>query len=75
MEGSPPRPTDLCRVYRAELLRRLDAEAIARARPRVYYDAMHGAGAGLLDELLARAGARVQVRRCESYNFGRSGVF
>lgn len=65
LSGAPPRATDLCRLYRSDVLRRLDTEAIARARPRVFYDAMHGAGAGLLDEILARAGARVEALRSE----------
>ena len=65
LSGTPPRATDLCRAYRSDLLRRLDTEAIARASPRVFYDAMHGAGAGLLDEVLKRAGARVEVLRRE----------
>jgi phosphoglucomutase len=61
LPGRPPRASDLNRAYRGELLRRLDREAIGRARPAIAYDAMHGAGAGVLDDVLTRAGARVQV--------------
>ena len=66
LAGESPGATDLRRSYRSELARRLDLDAIARARPRVWYDAMHGAGAGLLDEVLAQAGARVQRLRGEA---------
>jgi len=63
--GEPPRAADLRGVYRGELLRRIDTDAIGRARPRVCYDAMHGAGAGMLDEVLDRAGARVHSLHCD----------
>jgi len=53
---------DLVPEYVEALAGRLDLSALAAARPRVLYDAMHGAGAGVLDRLLARAGARVETR-------------
>jgi phosphoglucomutase len=52
---------DLVPDYLEALGDRLDRAALAAARPRVLYDAMHGAGAGVLDRLLARAGARVET--------------
>ncbi|MGI9591243.1 MAG: phosphoglucomutase/phosphomannomutase family protein, partial [Myxococcota bacterium] len=61
LAGARPRASDLRAVYQRELLRRIDTAAIARARPRVFYDAMHGTGAGLLDAALTRAGARVRT--------------
>jgi phosphoglucomutase len=43
------------------------------ARPRVLYDAMHGTGAGVVDVLLTRLGARVSVLRGErDASFGGS---
>jgi len=64
--GPPLRPLDLRAPYLRELLRRLDRESFERARLRVVYDAMHGAGAGVLDAALERLGARVELRRGES---------
>ena len=40
-------------------------EMLERARVRVVYDAMHGAGAGVLDAALERLGARVELHRGE----------
>jgi phosphomannomutase len=51
------------RAYLARLARLVDAAAIRRARPRVLYDAMHGAGAGVADRALAQLGARVERLR------------
>jgi phosphomannomutase len=48
-----------------EWARRVDVEAIGRARPRVWFDAMHGSGAGVLDVALLEAGARVEVLRAD----------
>jgi len=62
--ATPGRALDLVPEYRAALLARLDREAFARARPRIGYDAMHGAGAGVLDALLTELGARVAGYRC-----------
>ncbi|HKJ23489.1 MAG TPA: phosphoglucomutase/phosphomannomutase family protein, partial [Myxococcota bacterium] len=72
--GAPGRAVDLVPEYRAALLGRLDREAFARSRPRVLYDALHGAGAGVLDGLLAEAGARVAGRRlARDARFGGAG--
>ncbi len=54
---------DLATPYTHELLARIDVDAIRAARVSVFYDAMHGAGSGLVDRVLERAGARVRVRR------------
>lgn len=70
-QGPPPeaelrgRGVDCTSPYLTALLARLDVGAIRRARIRVFYDALHGTGAGVLDEALRRAGARVAVRRAE----------
>lgn len=62
---------DLRGTYVRELGRELDAERLARARPRVVYDAMHGAGAGVLDAVLTATGARVEMLRgAPDPNFG-----
>jgi len=63
--GPPLRPVDLRAPYLRELLRCLDRERLERARLRVVYDAMHGAGAGVLDTALERLGARVELHRGE----------
>jgi len=57
------REVDLLPEYREALVGFLDGDAFRRRRPRVYYDALHGAGAGVLDRVLAEAGARVEGRR------------
>jgi len=68
------REVDLVPEYRAALLQRLDLDAFARVRPRVVFDAMHGAGAGVLDRVLADAGARVAGRRLgRDARFGGAG--
>lgn len=54
---------DAPRAYIARLVSQLDAASIRRARPRVLYDAMHGAGAGSLDRALRALGAQVETRR------------
>lgn len=54
---------DARRAYVRDLLRLLDVAALRRARLHVVYDAMHGAGAGVLDGALEQAGARVRVLR------------
>jgi phosphomannomutase len=57
------RPRDVVAPYLADLVARLDADALRRARLSLAYDAMHGAGAGVLDVALARAGLRVRLLR------------
>jgi phosphomannomutase len=63
---SRARFADLNGPYLAGLLRLLDRDALARARLRVAYDALHGAGAGVLDRALVRCGVRVALLRGES---------
>lgn len=60
------RPLDLAAPYRADLLALLDRGALRRAGRDglvVVYDAMHGAGAGLVDELLRASGVGVERLR------------
>lgn len=52
---------DLRGSYVRELSGVLDRDRVADSRPRVTYDAMHGAGAGVLDAVLTGLGARVEV--------------
>ena len=61
--GPVPRPVDLRGPYLRELLGRLDRERIRGSKVQVVYDAMHGAGAGVLDAALERLGARVRLLR------------
>jgi alpha-D-glucose phosphate-specific phosphoglucomutase len=53
-----PRP-----AYLEHLARVVNLEAVGRAGLRVVVDAMHGAGAGYLEEALSRAGAEVEGLR------------
>ena len=68
--GSPPlrprRSLDLLRPYLGDLVRRLDARALRRSGLTVVYDALHGAGAGVLDAALVRVGVHVSTRNGES---------
>ncbi|CAG0990184.1 phosphomannomutase [Myxococcaceae bacterium] len=57
------RSVEIVTDYLASLLRELDRDRIRRAGLRVVYDAMHGAGAGVLDRALRRSGAEVEVLR------------
>ncbi|MBW2316091.1 MAG: hypothetical protein JRH10_18125 [Deltaproteobacteria bacterium] len=61
--GARVEPVDLLPEYRAALHQRLDCGGSARRPVRVYYDAMHGAGAGVLDRVLEDSGARVRGSR------------
>ncbi len=54
---------ELSKPYVSELLTRIDTDAIRAARVSIVYDAMHGAGSGVVDRALELAGARVRVRR------------
>jgi phosphoglucomutase len=63
--GPAGRPLELTAAYLKDLLAQVERAPIARARPRVIYDAMHGAGAPLLAGALERLGARVVRLRGE----------
>jgi len=75
--GRPPesavrkKPVDLVSPYLAALLAILDRGALRRSRLHVVYDAMHGTGAGVVDEALRRVGVGVATLRTEADpNFG-----
>jgi alpha-D-glucose phosphate-specific phosphoglucomutase len=51
-----PRP-----AYLGDLRRKVDLEAIGKAKLRIAYDPLHGTGCGYLDDLLREAGARVHA--------------
>jgi len=61
--GPVGRRVDLVGPYRRDLARQLDVDALARADLHVVYDALHGAGAGVLDRVLRDAGVGVVLRR------------
>jgi phosphomannomutase len=64
-----PRPD-----YLAALASLLDTDAIAGAGLTIHFDAMHGAGAGMLDVFLERSGARVKRLRADrDARFGGQG--
>jgi len=56
---------DLAGPYLERLLGQLDRSSLRRSGVRVYYDALHGTGAGVLDAALRRCGLEVEVRRGE----------
>jgi len=63
-EAEPPGSrVDLIGPYLDRLLECVDRAALRRSRMRLFYDAMHGVGAGVLDEALRRCGIAVEVRR------------
>jgi len=68
-DPEPPAPRvrtlDLVTPYLEDLLAVVERGPIARARLRVFYDAMHGAGAPVLTTALERLGARVTLLRGE----------
>lgn len=67
------RPLDVVPAYLDALVRLLDRDALRRAHLHVAYDAMHGAGAGVLDEALRRAGVSVvPLRTAVDPTFGGS---
>lgn len=59
-------PLDLVRGYRADWGRVIRRGALRRHGHRVIYDAMHGAGAGVLEPALRAAGAQVEGLRLTS---------
>ncbi|MEN8183558.1 MAG: phosphoglucomutase/phosphomannomutase family protein [Myxococcota bacterium] len=66
----PPRAVakgavEILEAYRADLLGRLDVRVLRGSGLQVIHDALHGAGAGVLDAVLGRAGVSVRVRRGE----------
>lgn len=67
--GHPPEceprggTVDLCGPYLEQLLGQLDRSCLRRSGIRIFYDALHGTGAGVLDEALRRCGLDVKVRR------------
>jgi phosphomannomutase len=71
LAGSPPRgrpggavrTVEIVGPYLAELTRLLDVDVFRRPGLRVLYDALHGAGAGVLDRLLVSLGSRVALLR------------
>jgi len=66
-----PGTVDLAGEYVRELTGRLDTGAFRATRPLVVHDAMHGAGAGVLDAVLEDAGARVaRLRARRDARFG-----
>ncbi|MGH0037807.1 MAG: hypothetical protein ACQGVK_22485 [Myxococcota bacterium] len=65
LEEVSGRRVDLVTPYLERLLPLLDVGALRRAGPRVVYDAMHGMGAGLLDQALGRCGVRVDGLRLD----------
>jgi phosphomannomutase len=56
---------DFVPSYVEALLAELDRDALRRGRLSVVYDALHGAGSGVLDDVLRRAGASVRLLRGE----------
>ncbi len=62
---------DVIAPYLADLAACLEPDRLRRAGLRVAYDAMHGAGAGVLDVALERAGVRVErLRAAPDLRFG-----
>jgi len=62
---APRRRSDLVTPYARSLAAAVDCDALRRAGLHVVYDAMHGAGAGVLDAVLRGAGVPVAVLRGE----------
>lgn len=56
-----PEPIDPARAYLRSLDRLIDRTLLRRKRPRILYDALHGAGSGFLDRHLERAGCRLET--------------
>lgn len=60
---TPPNRVDLLTGYLHSLRTRMDSAALSNSGLVVVYDAMHGAGAGVLDSVLESAGATVRTLR------------
>lgn len=58
-----PAPRDFAERYLDGLAALLDRDALRRARATLVFDAMHGAAAGYLDELMRRLGVPVEALR------------
>jgi phosphomannomutase len=72
--GGGVREVALVSEYLEALAARIDRDAFQRRRPFVHYDALHGAGAGVLDRALREAGARVDGRHlAPDARFGGAG--
>jgi phosphomannomutase len=63
--GALPAATDLVSPYLSDLLAQLDTARLRRAGITVVYDAMHGAGSGVVDRALRECGADVELLRGE----------
>lgn len=69
--GGPPerdfrtRSIDLVEPYLDALVGLLDRAALRKSRLCAFYDALHGTGAGVVDEALRRGGLRVVVLRAD----------
>jgi phosphoglucomutase len=61
--GAGAAPANLVGPYRRRVLEEIDLDVLRRSRLRVVYDALHGAGAGVLDAMLAEAGVTVTLQR------------
>jgi phosphoglucomutase len=67
--GPPPETeprgggVDLCGPYLEQLIGQLDVSCLRRSGIHLFYDALHGTGAGVLDEALRRCGLMVELRR------------
>ncbi len=64
-ERWPVADVQLLERYVTDLLDVVDGDALARSDLTVFYDAMHGVGAGVLDTILGRTGCRVETLRAE----------
>jgi phosphomannomutase len=64
-ETWPIEGVDLVDRYLADVRSRFDCSQLGQAGFKTIYDAMHGAGAGLLDRLLNDLGVRVETLRAQ----------
>jgi phosphoglucomutase len=61
--AAPAAAVDLVSPYLRDLLAEIDVAALRRSNLRVVYDAMHGAGSGVLDRAIADCGVPVRTLR------------